>query len=122
MKKIDLARYIEWIQNGRSFSEVRKDLLIQGFTDDEATTIIKHLDDSVLEAQRSGHKSNLKIVAVIMIFIGVTATLISFLALEHTVIIPSGLLATGTATWLAVGRKNTAFHTYRLRRRRYFRK
>jgi hypothetical protein len=122
VKKIDFARYIEWIHQGRSFSEVRKDLRIQGLSEDEATTIIRHLDDTILEAQRSGHKSYSKMVAVIMIFIGVAATMISFLILEHTVIIPSGLFATGAATWLAVGRKNTTFHAYRSQRRSYFKK
>lgn len=50
MLEINANKYFDWIKAGRSFQEIRKDLQIRGFSDDQITTILEAINDWILQS------------------------------------------------------------------------
>lgn len=43
--KLDLQTYHDWISQGRSYSEIRKDLATKGFSEEEISRLIRVIDN-----------------------------------------------------------------------------
>jgi hypothetical protein len=53
MKEVDLEKYALWIEEKKSFSLIREDLLSKGFSFDEVKLILIDLDDHLIKLQQS---------------------------------------------------------------------
>lgn len=88
MQEINVTKYFDWIRNGKSFSEIRKDLQIRGFSDSQITTILATLNDWVLESnfekQRLGTANNWKWVAWTLIGVSIFLSIYSYWASAYT--------------------------------------
>lgn len=91
MQEIDVSKYFSWIQDGKSFDEIRKDLQIRGFSDSQIATILATLNDWVLqsnfERERRNAATNWKWVGWILIGICVLLSVYSYWASAYTFII-----------------------------------
>lgn len=58
MQEIDVSKYFSWIQDGKSFDEIRKDLQIRGFSDSQIATILATLNDWVLQSNFERERRN----------------------------------------------------------------
>lgn len=56
LDKKDLDKYLDWIKDGKSFSEIREDLSGQNFSSDEIREIIIQIDEAAL--QHAQHQAN----------------------------------------------------------------
>lgn len=91
MQEVNLDKYYSWIKEGKSFSEIRKDLLIRGFSDEQTTNIIATLNDWLLQTEINKSKissgKQWKLVGWILIMITLSLTLYSFWISSFTSII-----------------------------------
>ena len=45
--KLDFQKYHDWLAQGSSYSEIRKDLTSKGYTDEEVSRLIRVIDNEV---------------------------------------------------------------------------
>lgn len=48
MQEINVNKYFIWVKEGKSFSEIRKDLETRGLSDSQITTVLSTLNNWVL--------------------------------------------------------------------------
>jgi hypothetical protein len=58
VQEVNVLKYHNWLDEGRSFEEIRNDLLIRGFSNDQATTIITSLNEWWLHKKVAQAQSN----------------------------------------------------------------
>lgn len=98
MIEVNLNKYIQWVKEGRSFAEIRKDLLIRGFSDNDVTTILSYLNDHLLQEEISKEKNrnarNWKWAGWFLIAISLFLSVYSFRS-ASVILIAGGLLGGG---------------------------
>jgi hypothetical protein len=52
LPKNDLDKYLGWIKEGKSFSEIREDLARQNYSPEQIKEIIVHIDEAALQQAR----------------------------------------------------------------------
>jgi hypothetical protein len=127
-EEVDINKYLDWIKEGRSFSDIRADLRSQGMQETSINSLIAMIDEQALEraASDQGIMQKLDFVRIggVLVAIGVTL-FVAFYGRMREVIFLSSVLTTIAAgsTLLFVGlrSKNRKGVITRRRDRRQFR-
>lgn len=98
MEEVQADKYFKWLTEGKSFSDIRNDLLIRGYSEEQTKQIIHTLNDwllaSEIEKSKREQGKQLKtagwIMAFIVAFICIYSMVVS--ALTITVIAIGGVL------------------------------
>ena len=56
MQEINVNKYFIWVKEGKSFSEIRKDLETRGLSDSQITTVLSTLNNCVLQSSLGAEK------------------------------------------------------------------
>lgn len=105
MQEIDIKKYSAWIDEEKSFEDVRKDLLIRGFSEEKATAIISHLNDHILSKKTNDLKKSearqWQLAGIALLLITCSLTIYSLIASSFTfVVISGGGIVSGIAVFL----------------------
>ena len=103
--KLDFKKYREWVAQGISYSEIRKDLAGMGYTDAEISRLIRTIDNEVqLELQKKSRNNKalgLMGTGAILFLLGTVITLLTFLGDSGSYILCYGAIGSGGASFLA---------------------
>src|SRR5690349_6196400 len=76
MTNQELSKYWQWLQEGKSPEDIKKDLLIRGVSEQEATEVILVLDNSNLrnriDKEVSFHAKSYRLVGLILIIVSLS--------------------------------------------------
>ncbi|HWA35715.1 MAG TPA: hypothetical protein VG737_16345 [Cyclobacteriaceae bacterium] len=93
-----LTKYVQWAREGRSFSEIRKDLKDQGYAEDIIKSYITEIDDAAIQQAADGltgsRRINFITVGIVIIIIGLILLVVGLYAER---------LYVGVAVTLSVG-------------------
>ena len=127
MQEVNIDKYVSWVEDGRLFADIRKDLLIRGFSEDQVKFIINELNDHLLSKKINDSKRSLarqwKIAGLILFL--VSLLLMIYSAIVHSilfVILSSGGVMSGLALHLNGGKleKGRSVFQKRIKRNRRF--
>lgn len=97
--QVDFKKYQEWIMQGRSFSDVRKDLVNKGYTDAEISRLIRTIDNDVQlqlhSKRRNGNARNLILMGAVVFIIGSGTTLYTYLLGYNSYVLWYGAIISG---------------------------
>ena len=108
-KDLDLNKYVTWIQEGKSFSDVRQDLSSLGTSDEDIKGIIIKIDDLLLEQAMnadqgfSAKKSDM--IGKIMMGVGTLFLVVFALTHSYTILGIGGALVSAGFTFLLFAKK-----------------
>jgi hypothetical protein len=106
---IDLTKYITWIQEGKSFSDVREDLKSLGYSDDRIKDLIVEIDNALIEQAMnidqgfSAQKSDM--IGKVLTGVGGVILVVFIFIHSYTILGIGGALFSAGVTFILFGRK-----------------
>lgn len=101
MMEIKINQYIDWIKEGRSFSDVRNDLLIRGLSENQITQVLNFLNERIIqdEIQKSKKSSvnQWRYAGLVLISISIALATYSIFITLNSIILTIGGFVTGLA-------------------------
>lgn len=93
-KTINWQKYYDWVAQGRTFGDIRKDLQQQGFEDEKIEQIIRLVDDHVtrkdLRKSERSVKRQVQLAGFTLLALGVFATAYTFFSGGSYIILAYG--------------------------------
>lgn len=91
MQEVNVNKYQQWITEGRSFSDIRNDLLIRGFSDEQTSSIISILNNWWLQekiiTEQKRASWQLKIAGIALFGISIFITIYSLWRSAFTIVV-----------------------------------
>jgi hypothetical protein len=128
MEDINISKYLQWLNEGRNFSEIRKDLHVRGFKHEEIDSIIRTIDEwylqSRLQAQNQSKLKSFQLAGLTLIGVSVFILLYQLLILKGISFVLLYFIIgalSGGLSMMWYGRSNGGFGLIRqLRNKRFF--
>ncbi len=108
-ENIDLNKYVTWIQQGKSFSDVREDLKLSGISDEEIKSLIIKIDDALLyqamTADRGFSAKKSDLIGKIMSGVGTVFLAIFLFNHSYTILGIGGALLSAGITFMLFAKR-----------------
>lgn len=101
--------YLSWLKNGKTFQDVRDDLVKKGIADDDITRYIRVLDNMLskqaINTERTHHNRALFLVGLSITLIGLAYTLYTYMYGKGGFLLAYGAIIGGAAIMFSSRKK-----------------